>query len=452
MAYTEVTTQSWGSRLADSLKGLVFGLILMAISALLLFWNEGRAVKTAQALDEGAEKVIPVESNATVDPAMENQLVHMSGQAVTNETLTDPQFGLALPAIALKRTVEYYQWVEQSESHEEKQMGGSTRTVTTYTYTRKWCDEPQNSANFKEPGHDNFVVCQVEDDTLYANQVQFGAFRLSPAQVRSVNKDRAVDLSRYTLAPTPGCHHFINGNVLTVSRADFHPEQAPVYAPSYAPAPQSYPQPNGYQGGGTPLGSGQQAYTPEGQPQYQQQPYQQQPYQQQPYQQQPQYQPAAPAAPTPNIGDVRITWTYAAPQETLSIIAVQTGDTFRSYRAKSGYHVNLLNMGALTPEQMFERAHFQNKVYLWLLRAVGWLLMYIGLRCLCSVLSVLADVVPFLGNLVEVGLSIASLLLSFIFSLLIIAVAWFWYRPLLSLALLGVAVGCYFLLRLRRKK
>lgn len=403
MAYTEVTTQSWGSRLANSLKGLVVGLILIAVSGLLLFWNEGRAVKTAQALEEGAEKVIPVESNATVDPAMENQLVHMSGQAVTNETLTDPQFGLALPAIALKRTVEYYQWVEESESHEEKQMGGSTRTVTTYTYTRKWCDEPKSSANFKEPGHDNFVACQVEDATVYANQVQFGAFRLSPGQVQRVNKDRAVALSQYTLAPTPGCRHFINGNVLTISRADFHPAQAP-YAPAYAPEDQ------------------------------------------------PQYRPVPPAVPAPSIGDVRITWTYAAPQETLSLIAVQTGDTFKGYRAKSGYHVNLLYMGTLTPEQMFERAHFENKVLLWLLRAVGWLLMFIGLRCLFSILSVLADVIPFLGNLVEVGLGIASFLLSFIISLLIIAVAWFWYRPMLSLVLVGAAFACFFLLRLRRKK
>lgn len=406
MAYTEVTTQSWGSRLSNSLKGLVFGLILIAASALLLFWNEGRAVKTAQALEEGAEKVIPVESNATVDPAMENQLVHMSGQAVTNETLTDPQFGLALPAIALKRTVEYYQWVEESESHEEKQMGGSTRTVTTYTYTRKWCDKPQNSANFKEPGHDNFIACQVEDDTMYASQVKFGAFRLTPAQVRRVDKDRAVNLSQYALTPTPGCRHFVNGNVLTVTptpgcRQFVNGNVLTVSRESYHPEPQDAP---------------------------------------------------LPAAPAPNIGDVRITWTYAAPQETLSLIAVQTGDTFRGYRAKSGYHVNLLYMGVCTPEQMFERAHFENKVLLWLIRAVGWLLMYIGLRCLFSVLSVLADVVPFLGNLVEVGLGIASFLLSFILSLLIIAVAWFWYRPLLSLALLGIAAACYYLLHLRRKK
>lgn len=406
MAYTEVTTQSWGSRLANSLKGLVFGLILIAASALLLFWNEGRAVKTAQALEEGAEKVISVESNATVDPAMENQLVHMSGQAVSTETLTDAQFGLSLPAIALRRTVEYYQWVEESESHEEKQMGGSTRTVTTYTYTRKWCDKPQNSANFKEPGHDNFVACQVEDDTLYANQVQFGAFRLTPAQVRRVDKDRAVNLSQYALTPTPGCRHFVNGNVLTVTptpgcRHFVKGNVLTVSRESYHPEPQDAP---------------------------------------------------LPAAPTPNIGDVRITWTYAAPQETLSLIAVQTGDTFRSYRAKSGYHVNLLNMGVLTPEQMFERAHFENKLILWILRAVGWLLMFIGLRCLFGVLSVLADVIPFLGNLVDVGVGIVCFLLSFIFSLLIIAVAWFWYRPLLSLALVGVALVCFYFLRSRRKK
>lgn len=41
MAYTETTTQSWGSRLGDSLKGIIVGIILFIVSFPLLFWNEG---------------------------------------------------------------------------------------------------------------------------------------------------------------------------------------------------------------------------------------------------------------------------------------------------------------------------------------------------------------------------------------------------------------------------
>lgn len=33
MAYTETTTQSWGSRLGDSIKGIVIGLILFLVAS-----------------------------------------------------------------------------------------------------------------------------------------------------------------------------------------------------------------------------------------------------------------------------------------------------------------------------------------------------------------------------------------------------------------------------------
>ena len=56
-SFTEVTHQSWGSRLGGAFKGIVFGIILFIVSFPLLFWNEGRAVKRHKTLEEGGGAV-----------------------------------------------------------------------------------------------------------------------------------------------------------------------------------------------------------------------------------------------------------------------------------------------------------------------------------------------------------------------------------------------------------
>ena len=49
MAVTETTTESWGSRLGNSIKGVLFGLALFIGGFPVLFWNEGNSVKRARA-------------------------------------------------------------------------------------------------------------------------------------------------------------------------------------------------------------------------------------------------------------------------------------------------------------------------------------------------------------------------------------------------------------------
>ena len=105
----EVTTQSWGSRIGSSLKGIVVGLILLLLAVSVLWWNEGRAVKREQALDEGASRVVTILADS-VDQTHEGSLVHLSGQATTDEVLVDPEFKVQAQAIKLIREVQMYQW------------------------------------------------------------------------------------------------------------------------------------------------------------------------------------------------------------------------------------------------------------------------------------------------------------------------------------------------------
>ena len=136
MAVEEVTTEGWGSRLGGSFKGVIAGGVLFLAGIPLLFWNEGRAVKTTQALEEGESVCVSVPSIDTVDALNEGKLIHATGTAVTQDELSDDLFPcIHTKGMKLRRTVEYYQWVENQSTREEKQLGGSVKKITTYTYT-----------------------------------------------------------------------------------------------------------------------------------------------------------------------------------------------------------------------------------------------------------------------------------------------------------------------------
>src|ERR1700730_9920105 len=154
-SFTETTHQSWLSRLGQSVMGVLIGIGLIIGSTILIFWNEGRAVQTARSLTEGEGLVIAADA-ANVDPANEGKLVHVSGELATKIPLADPEFGLTTAAARLVRTVEVFQWKEESHTETKKNLGGSEDKVTTYTYTQVWSEPRIDSSRFHSPGgHDN---------------------------------------------------------------------------------------------------------------------------------------------------------------------------------------------------------------------------------------------------------------------------------------------------------
>jgi len=130
--YTEVTKESWFKRLGNAFKGILFGFLLIGISFVLLFWNEGRAVKTMKTLKEGKGIVVPIRADK-LDPENNGKLVHVTGKATTEEILEDSVFNVSIRAIKLKRVVQMYQWKEVVTSKTKKKLGGETETVKTYS-------------------------------------------------------------------------------------------------------------------------------------------------------------------------------------------------------------------------------------------------------------------------------------------------------------------------------
>ncbi|MGN0845241.1 MAG: TMEM43 family protein [Kiritimatiellia bacterium] len=191
MAVTETTNESWISRLGGAVKGVVAGIAFFVLAFPLLFWNEGNCVKTAKALDEGEGACISVENNETIDPEMDGCLVHMTGRADTQDVLTDDLFGVSATAIGLVRKTEMLQWRENSEKQEKKKIGGGVTTTTTYTYELVWSEDPIDSSQFKEQGHDNPGFIEFPSEKKVAEHVSFGAFRLEKSQIARIGEEQA---------------------------------------------------------------------------------------------------------------------------------------------------------------------------------------------------------------------------------------------------------------------
>ncbi|MDZ7615817.1 MAG: TMEM43 family protein [Patescibacteria group bacterium] len=192
---TKVTQQSWFGRLGASIKGVLIGVVLFLISFGVLWWNEGRAVKTASGLRQLRTEVATVDP-AKIDPDNEGRAVHLSGKAVTDETLTDPDFGIAVPAIRLQRRAEMYQWEEESRTEERRKVGGGSERTTTYEYKKVWSERAIPSDRFQQAAeHENPGPLRVESREVAAGNVTLGAFHLPEGLVKQMDDFAALPLS-----------------------------------------------------------------------------------------------------------------------------------------------------------------------------------------------------------------------------------------------------------------
>lgn len=202
-SYTEVTSQNWFSRIAESFKGILFGIIVIPVTIVVLWWNEGRAVTTANSLKEGAAAMVHVAADK-VDPANDKKLVHVTGDAKADGPVVDTVYGLSVPALRLVRTEVIYQWVENKKTEKKEKVGGSEETTTTYTYEKKWVDEPVKSSEFKHPeGHANTGDLIPEDANISAESVTLGAFAVPEAFVKQMGNPIKNAVTDADLAKLP---------------------------------------------------------------------------------------------------------------------------------------------------------------------------------------------------------------------------------------------------------
>lgn len=194
------TSTSWFSRLGGALTGAVFGFILLIVAVVGLFWNEGRSVATYESLVEGQSIVVSADA-AKIDPALDGKLIHIESAVVPTAEVVDADTGIsASGVIGLARKVEMYQWVEEKSSKTEKKLGGGEETVTTYTYSKEWSEDAQDSSKFQETqGHENPEFWLPSTETL-VEKAHLGAFSVEGSQIASVGVREALPITDETAA------------------------------------------------------------------------------------------------------------------------------------------------------------------------------------------------------------------------------------------------------------
>ncbi|MEQ1838878.1 MAG: TMEM43 family protein [Verrucomicrobiales bacterium] len=153
----------------------------------------------------------------------------------------------------------------------------------------------------------------------------------------------------------------------------------------------------------------------------------------------------------PQIGDLRITFT-TTPRSNATIVGQQAGETFKGYMTKVQRELLLVSSGEKSSQVMFAEARTANALISWAIRVGGFIVMWIGLGLIMGPLTVLADIIPFLGSIVGAGTKFIAGVLAFVLSTTIIAVGWFASRPLLGISLVVVAVGLIVWLVIRNNK
>ena len=144
---------------------------------------------------------------------------------------------------------------------------------------------------------------------------------------------------------------------------------------------------------------------------------------------------------SPEIGDMRITFKYVTAPKAASVIAKTQNDTFAKFVAKNGKTLSVLSVGSHSMEEMFQTEHDNNSLLTWVLRIVGILLIIGAFKSIFGILYMLFKVLPFLADIVEMGVGLVAGVLGIAWSLIIIALAWIWYRPVIGCIILAIVVG-----------
>ena len=109
-------------------------------------------------------------------------------------------------------------------------------------------------------------------------------------------------------------------------------------------------------------------------------------------------------------------------------------------------------MGVHSADEMFLAAEKSNTFLTWLLRGLGLLLMYIGLKTILGPIVMLGAVVPFVKKILDFGVGVVAFGVALIFTLAVCAIAWFFYRPIYSAILVAAIIAVIFWMTSRKRK
>ncbi len=352
---------SLGKKVKGSFGAMFFGFVLIIVSIGGTWWNEGRTIKTHKGLEQGAKSVYSSPTIDYVSPENDGKLVHVAGGVTTSDVLTDSDFGLEIPHLKLKRSVEMYQWKENKDT---KKNENSEEKITTFSYKKVWSEKVRDSQKFNEAStHQNPTNKRFASFSKTASAANIGAHALNPNQIGKLNNWASLKIQEI-------------GSVENAQLINSEGKTTEIYV------------------GETSLEN-------------------------------------------PEIGDLRISYK-AVYEGDYSVIAKQAGNTFEPFITDRGTTLDFVKSGIHSAENMFLEEISQNKFIKWMLRGLCFLLLFIGIRMLFSVITLFTNQVPILRSIVNFGISLFAGIVAFCLFFIVAGIAWVFYRPVIGLSLIHI--------------
>lgn len=417
--------RTYGGRVKNSFFGFKTGIAMLIGGTIALWANEGRTAKTSSTLDKVEAIVEEMPDPQTVDPRFNGKVVHTCGFATTADTISDNFIGAKENAIAIFTDVEYYQWEEEEVTKTRTNSDGKKEEYKEYHYRKNWVSDPVNSSNFEDRRYrgKNFTLLQADETEIWAENVTFEAYKLPKGLIKEmtsrhdlmlngkIEPRRLREIDNLCIRSYEGeeaLHDdFLSQRSDSLNKAasdtlDGQDREWPGIDLRYVQV----------RGNMVYLGLNSQE---------------------------------------PHVGDVRIYYQKIAP-DNVSIIAKVEGNTFQEYynpydkqtywKLTNGLHESI---------EMIDDSRRDNSVYAWTARILGILLIVGGLKCAFSIIPALFSFIPMLGKVVEMGVGVVCWVVGVVWSILVIGVAWLFYRPVVGVILLLIVAGFIFFMRRKPK-
>lgn len=348
-------------------SGFLGGFILVIAGIMLLWFNEGRTVKTQSAINEALKSYKDVTSKK-IDESNEGKLIATTGKIDLGDSsvLTDSKFKISINAAKLQRVVEIYEWEESCETDEDDNK--------TCTYEKVWSDKIIDSSEFTKTGYDNPSIIKLDSEVVEGTNIKVGVFSLN---------ERLLDNLSY------------NKDITNQKLSEQYKEEI-----------------DGYKIDGNYLVNSEKIDDPQ-------------------------------------IGDIRVSFKYASDGE-VSLLGVQSEGTLKAFTGKKGKSILILKRGSFTGRELLEDMTSSNKTIKWFLRILGTVIIISGIGSLFSPLQLLTNKVPVLSSIVNMSSNLVSFIIGLSISLIVVAIAWFRYRPVLSIILLALVVALLVFLKYKK--
>jgi hypothetical protein len=440
------------------------GALLFFISFIVLWMNEGRVD-----LSEIAKKSTAVSADS-VDSGKNGKLISVTGTLKSDEKVGDPELLNPGNYVRLDRVVEMYAWVEKKESKTEKKLGGKKVTTTTITYVKEWTSNPKSPSDFERPeGHENPKPA-LANEHFAATKATVGAYPFNPSdsdlrmpdgEKLALTDDMLKGAAAADAAPAkaddaaPAKADAAKGDDGDAAKADdgdgkdqakaaddedddkatkkkkhgkkkHHGRGKKRALPPVSQAtvdkserkadaiarrkPQSWSRADSnylFQGTGT--------------------------------------------LDSPQVGDLRVSFKALKPGGIVTLFGQLEGGEVKAYFAKKE-EVKLFRVEVGPRDQAIATMHAEHQAVGWLLRIVGFAMMWFGLMLFFGPINALLDIVPFLGSAGRFLIGIAMFPVALVLSTITVLLSIIAHSPiLLSLFIVGLVAGGYFLYQRKKK-